>query len=191
MTGARRIIFENRRAIYVIAIALIVNAAIYALVVYPLAQRVATGEQQAGEATRDLVAARKTFESARGTVSGKKEADAELIKFYQDVLPPDFSGARRILYPHLDQIARKASLTTKQYRWNPEEGRTGDLRKLTMTMSLTGDYGSVRKFIHELEIAPEFLVLESVAVTTETDGDRRLNVLATVATYYRAPEHGN
>jgi Tfp pilus assembly protein PilO len=191
MTGARRIMFENRRAIYIIAIALIVNAALYALVVYPLAQRVASGEQEAGEATRELVTARKTFESARGTVTGKKEADAELVKFYQDVLPPDLSGARRTLYPHLDQLARKASLTPGQYRFHPEEGRTGELRKLTMTMSLTGDYANVRKFIHQLETASEFLVLESVAVTTESEGDRRLNVLATVATYYRAPDHGN
>ena len=191
MTGAGRILSENRRAVYVIAIGLIVNAALYALVVYPLSQRVANGEQQAGDATRELVAARKTYDSAGGTVTGKKEADAELVKFYQEVLPPDLSGARRILYPHLDQLARKASLTTGQYRFNPEEGRSGNLRKLTMTMNLTGDYANVRKFIHELETAPEFLVLESVAVTTETEGERRLNVLATVATYYRAPDHGN
>ena len=191
MTNVRRMFSENRRAVYVIAVALIVNAALYALVVYPLAQRVQNGEQQAGEATRELVAARRTSESARGTVTGKKEADAELLKFYQDVLPPDLSGARRILYPHLDQLARKANLTTGQYRFNPEEGRTGELRKLTMTMNLTGEYSGVRRFIHELETAPEFLVLESVSVTTEAEGERRLNVLAQIATYYRAPDHGN
>ena len=33
-----------------------------------------------------------------------------------------------------------------------------------MTMILTGDYSNIRRFIHELETAPEFLVLESVAV---------------------------
>jgi Tfp pilus assembly protein PilO len=60
-----------------------------------------------------------------------------------------------------------------------------------MTMNLTGDYSSVRRFIHELETAPEFLVLESVAVTAAAEGDRRLNVVAQVATYYRTPEHGN
>ena len=99
MTDLRRIVQENRRIVYILAAALAINAALYALVVYPLAQRVASGEQEAGESTRALVAARKTFDSARGTVSGKKEADAELVKFYEEVLPPDLSGARRILYP--------------------------------------------------------------------------------------------
>jgi hypothetical protein len=156
-----------------------------------LSQRVTSGEQEAGESTRALVAARKTFDSARGTVSGKKEADAELVKFYEDVLPPDLSGARRVLYPRLDQLARKANLTLGAYRFHLDANPIGDLRKITMTMNLTGDYSSVRRFIHELETAPEFLVLESVAVTAASEGDRRLNVVAQVATYYRTPEHGN
>jgi Tfp pilus assembly protein PilO len=191
MTDLRRIVQENRRVVYILAAALMINAALYALVVYPLSQRVASGEQEAGESTRALVAARKTFDSARGTVSGKTEADAELVKFYEEVLPPDLSGARRILYPRLDQLARKANLTPGSYRFHPDDKQSGDLRKISMTMNLTGEYSSVRRFIHELETAPEFLVLESVAVTTTAEGDRRLNVVAQVATYYRAPEHGN
>ena len=192
MTDLRRIVQENRRIVYILAAALVINAALYALVVYPLAQRVASGEQEAGESTRALVAARKTYDSARGTVSGKKEADAELVKFYEEVLPSDLSGARRILYPRLDQLARKANLTPGAYRFHPEESeRNEDLRKITMTMNLTGEYSNVRRFIHELENAPEFLVLESVAVTTTAEGDRRLNVVAQIATYYRAPAHGN
>ena len=70
--------------------------------VFPLARRVQTGEQQAGDATRELVAAQKVYASARGTVTGKKEADVELLKFYEDVLPADLSEARRVLYPRLD-----------------------------------------------------------------------------------------
>lgn len=191
MTDVRRIVQENRRVVYILAAALVINAALYALVVYPLSQRVTSGEQEAGESTRALVAARKTFDSARGTVSGKKEADAELVKFYEDVLPPDLSGARRVLYPRLDQLARKANLTLGAYRFHLDANPIGDLRKISMTMNLTGDYSSVRRFIHELETAPEFLVLESVAVTAAAEGDRRLNVVAQVATYYRTPEHGN
>jgi Tfp pilus assembly protein PilO len=191
MTDVRRIVQENRRVVYILAAALVINAALYALVVYPLSQRVTSGEQEAGESTRALVAARKTFDSARGTVSGKKEADVELVKFYEEVLPPDLSGARRVLYPHLDQLARKANLTLGAYRFHLDPNPIGDLRKYTMTMNLTGDYSSVRRFIHELETAPEFLVLESVAVTAAAEGDRRLNMVAQVATYYRATEHGN
>ena len=192
MINVRRIVREHRRVVYILVAALVINAALYALVVYPLAQRVQSGEQEAGASTRQLVVARNTFESARGTVSGKKEADAELVKFYRDVLPSDFSAARRVLYPHLDQLAREANLTVGPSRFTPErDNPLGGLRKLTVTMNLSGEYSSIRRFIHELETAPEFLVLESVSVIAASDDDRRLNVVAQVATYYRTTEHGN
>jgi Tfp pilus assembly protein PilO len=192
MTNLRRIVLEHRRIVYILAAALVINAALYGLVVYPLAQRVQSGEQEAGDSTRDLNAARKTFEAARGTVTGKKEADAELAKFYQDVLPGDFSTARRLLYPHLDQLAREVNLSVGGSRFTSEKDDSlGDLRKVSMLMNLTGEYSDIRAFIHELETATEFLVLESVSVTSTADNDRRLNVQAQVATYYRTSVHGN
>ena len=191
MTDVRRILSENRRVISVIAVALAANAALYALVVYPLSRRVDLGEQSAGVATRELVAARKSFDAARGTVSGKKQADEELQKFYREVLPADFSGARRMLYP-VDQMARKANLRTVNAGLSSEHDRATHLRKLTLTMRLEGEYTGVRRFIHALETAPEFLVLEGVTVTQEGEGsDRTLAVTAKVATYYRGPANGN
>ena len=43
-------------------------------------------------------------------MTGKSQADAELKKFYQEVLPHDYSGARRMLYLNIDQLARKLNL---------------------------------------------------------------------------------
>ena len=191
MTDVRRILSENRRAVWLIAGALVLNAALYVLVVYPLAQRVYTEQEQAGAATRELNSARRAFNAATGTVSGKKQADEELQKFYRDVLPGDQSAARRTLFPHLDQLARAANLTTVRNRWDEEVSSKGGLSKLAMIMNLEGEYSNVRQFIHELETAPEFLVLESVTVTQGAEGERRLNVTAHVATYYRGAAHGN
>jgi hypothetical protein len=191
MTGMRRIVSEHRRAIWFLTAALIVNAGLYVLVVRPLALRAETGEQQAGDAIRELNAARRAFNAAKGTVTGKKQADEELQKFYRDVLPPDQSAARRILYPHLDQLARSANLTTLRYRFDPEPDQKAGLGKLTMTLILAGDYTNIRRFIHELETAPEFLVLESVTVTQDAEAERRLNVTAHVATYYRGEGDGH
>jgi Tfp pilus assembly protein PilO len=192
VTDVRRIVSENRRVVWIIAAALVINAAAYALVVYPLARRVKTGEQQAGAATAELVAARKTHAAARGTVAGKKEADVELQNFYRDVLPPDLSGARRMLYPHLPQLAENSNLRMIRYKWgDPEGARGSELKKLPLTLFLSGDYTNIRRFIHELETAPEFIVLESVVVTSEAEGERRLTITAQVATYYRAADNGN
>lgn len=184
MTDVRRIVSENRRAVWIIAAALIINAALYVLVVYPLARRAQSGQEDAGEATRTLVLARGSFNAARGTVTGKKQADDELKKFYGEVLPADLSGARRMLHPYVDQLLRDANLSVMTSQVNRDTGKTGSLRKLTRTLNLSGDYTNVRQFIHALETAPEFLILESVSVIQGQGSDRRLNVTAEVATYY-------
>jgi hypothetical protein len=191
MTDVRRIVSENRRAVWIIAAALIVNAALYLLVVYPLAKRVQSGQAEAGEATSTVVSARGSFSAARGTVTGKKQADDELQKFYRDVLPPDLSGARRILTANVDQLVNDANLTITTSQVARDTAPRGGLRKLTRTINLSGDYTNIRQFIHELETAPEFLVLQSVSVIQGQGADRKLNVTAEIATYYLDAEHGN
>jgi hypothetical protein len=191
MTDVRRIVSENRRAVWIITAALVVNAALYALVVYPLSRKVHTGQQQAGDATREVVAARRTFEAARGTVTGKKQADEELQKFYRDVLPPDFSGARRMLQQPVVQLATSANLSVINFTFTSDDRTKTSLRKLTMTLIVSGEYTNVRRFIHQLETAPEFRILESVIVTQSDEGERQLKLTAEVATYYRDGANGN
>ena len=172
MTDLRRIVRRTAASSTSSRQRSLINAALYGLVVYPLSQRVASGEQEAGVDPH--------ARSGRRTVrlrAWNREREEGSRRRAREVLrrgAADLSGARRILYPRLDQLARKTNLTPGA-RFHPEEGdRTGDLRKITMTMNLTGEYSSVRRFIHELETAPEFLVLESVAVATSAEGDRRL-----------------
>lgn len=189
MTDVRRIVSENRRTIWILAAALVVNAALYALVVSPLSERVQTEEQQAADTTRSLNAAQRMFSTAEGTVSGKQRAEDELQQFYKEVLPPDLSGARRA-FSHLDHLAEMSDVRRISSRTPPEPERTGELRKLTRTLVLSGEYANIRQFIHELETIPEFLVLESITVMQSAEG-RELNVTARVATYYRAGTDGN
>jgi Tfp pilus assembly protein PilO len=190
MTDLRRVVRENRRVVWILTAALLLNAALYALVVYPFSQRVQAEEQQAGDATRGVNAARRSFNAAKGTVSGKKQADEELRTFYRDVLAHDLSSARRVFYPHVEQLARKMDLTSTS-RWSPQPDSKTGLHKLTVTLRLTGEYSNIRRFIHALETAAEFIVLEGVSVVQGSDGDQELDVTAQVATYYRSGANGN
>lgn len=189
MTDVRRIVSEHRRAIWLLTAAVVVNVALYAAVVAPLSARVEAEQQLAADATRSVNAARRAHQAAQATVAGKQQAEEELATFYRDVLPADISGARRVFYPRLQQLAAGSNLTMRSTT-NPDSERRGELRKLTTTMALTGEYTNIRHFIHELETAPEFLVLESVNVTQPQEG-RDLNVTAQVATYYRTGGDGN
>ena len=56
---------------------------------------------------------------------------------------------------------------------------------------LTGEYRDIRRFIHDLETAPEFLVIENVALSQGSERDRGLTVIVKVATYFRIATDGN
>ena len=187
MSPVGRVFQEKRALIWPIAIALVINLAVYAMVVYPLAQKVANGEQASAAA---LAAARRDDAAARSTVAGKGQADIELQKFYGDVLPPDVSGARRITFRRIEQMARKAGLRLERETSSPQPQRESRLVKFTYTAVLSGDYRNIRRFIHDLETAPEFLVLENVQVSQGDLETRSLNVTVQIATYYRSGRDG-
>jgi hypothetical protein len=190
MTPARRVLREKRTLIWPIAIALILNAALYAIVVYPLSKKVAGGEQAAAASAAALQAARLDHDAAQATVTGKAQADVELQKFYGAVLPPDVSGARRITFLRMEQLATQCDLRLERETSNPDELRGSQLVRFIYTAALSGEYRNIRRFIHALEVAPEFLVLENVQLSQAEQENRSLNVSVQIATYYRAGANG-
>jgi Tfp pilus assembly protein PilO len=191
VTLVRRILVEKRGVIYPLVGAVLLNAALFIAVVYPLSLKVANGERDAQAAASARASAQAEFDAARATVTGKKSADEELKRFYSAVLPPDLSAARRIVYGKIDKLAAAASVTPGQERYAESQERGSSLGKLTAEVNLIGEYRNIRKFIHDLETAPEFLILENVAVSQGSERDRGLNVVARVATYFRIAPDGN
>ncbi|MDQ3489253.1 MAG: hypothetical protein M3468_16175 [Acidobacteriota bacterium] len=192
MTDFSRILAEKRSLVWPLALVLIANAVVYALVVYPLAQKVAMGEQEATAANFALLTARREHANARATVTGKGQADAELKKFYSDVLPPDLSGARRITYLPLEHLAEESNLRLERQALSPDERSQGGLAKLTTTATLTGEYRDIRRFLHRLETRPEFIVLENVDLSQNaSEMSRGITVTVQVATYFRTGGNGN
>jgi hypothetical protein len=185
MTLFRRILVEKRGFIYPLAGALVLNAALFGAVVYPLSLKVANGERDAEAAARARASAQADYEAARATVTGKDSADTELKKFYGAVLPPDQSAARRVLFGKIESLAASANVKPGQEAYDVDQERGSSLSKLTATIVLFGEYRNIRKFIHELETAPEFLVLENIALSQSQDREQALNVVLKVVTYFR------
>jgi hypothetical protein len=192
MTTFKRVFSEKRHLFWPLAIVLAANIAVFALVVYPLSQKVAMGQQEADAANLALLNARRDHENARATVTGKSEADAELKKFYGEVLPPDLSGARRITYLPIVELAEKANLRSERMGLDVAPIRDSSLTKLTQTAVLTGEYGDIRRFIYELETRPEFIAVENLQLSqNENEGSRRITVTLQIATYFRTGGDGN
>jgi Tfp pilus assembly protein PilO len=182
---ARRALAEHRRFVVPLVIALAVNVLVYAFFVFPLAQRVANVEQRNQQAGQALTAAQADFAQANGTLTGKDRAATELATFYKDVLPPDLSGARRLTQLRLRQLARESDLMFDRDQYAEEEVRDSSLRRLRIRMVLSGDYEDMRTFIHQLEAAPEFVVIDNIELAGGADNSNAQVVTLEMSTYYR------
>ena len=180
----QRVVREHRRIVLPLAIALGVNAIVYGAVVYPLSQRVANIEQRDRTAEEQLVSAQRDHAQAAGTLTGKDRASAELATFYKDVLPSDLAGARRLTHLRLAQLARESNLKFIRAPFESVAPRGRTLTQLKIEMALSGTYGDMRAFIHELEASPEFVVIDNIDLGQGADGGP-LGVTLHLSTYYR------
>ena len=183
-TLTQRVVREHRRVVVPLAIALGVNLVVYAAAVYPLSQRVANIEQRDRTAEEQLLAARRDHAQATGTLTGKDRAAAELATFYQDVLPQDLAGARRLTQLRLAQLARQSNLKFVRATFEPTNEDKRTLTQLRIEMVLTGTYSDVRAFIHQLETAAEFVVVDNIELGQGAEGGP-LGVTLHLSTYYR------
>jgi hypothetical protein len=190
--NTRRILVEKRHLVFPLGLAVLANVLLYALVVFPLGRQVAHAEEEANAQRELLHRADSDYKSARNTVAGKQQADAALRKFYSDVLPATPSAARTLTYAKLTQLAQQANVHLASGANAVTHEKGSKLSKLTTTYLLTGDYRDVRKFIYSLETAPEFIVLENIALTSAGDQSpgRTLGMNLDIATYFRASDAG-
>lgn len=187
MALARRVFGEHRRLILTLGIALVVNVLLYAFVVYPLSQRVANIAERDAAAERALATARKEHADATGTLTGKDRAAQELARFYKDVLPRDLPSARRLTHTRVPQIAKQFDVDFYSAKVTPPaQERQSTLVRFSSTVELAGRYRDLRTFIHELETAPEFVVVDDVSLTEEDDASGLLDLTLQLSTYYQA-----
>lgn len=186
MLLAKRVAAEHRRVVVTLAVGLAANVLVYALLVYPAWQRVANVAERNQLAERALLEARRDHGEASGTLTGKDRAVAELATFYTSVLPKDLAGARRLTHLRLAQLARRSNLSYARASAEPVEDRDSTLTRLKIEMSLVGTYADMRSFIHQLETASEFVVIDNVQLTEGADGNGALEVRLELSTYYQA-----
>ena len=190
MTLLRRVLREKRSVIVPLFIGLLVNLAVYALVVRPLGVRSATAADRALAARASLAAAERDLEAARALVAGKTLAEQELSTFYDKVLPADLSAARRMTYAPLPALARRANVRYDASRSAIEQVKNQRLGRLRISMLLQGDYDDVRQFIYELETTPAFVIIDHVMLA-QGDPDQPLALSLELSAYFRTGLNGN
>jgi Tfp pilus assembly protein PilO len=180
----RRAAAEHRRLIIGLGVAVLINVGLYAFVVAPLADRVANVAERDRTAEQELARARAAHAEASGVLTGKSRASAELATFYSEVLPQDLTGARRLTYLRLAQLARESDLEYRRATYAPVVESGSTLTRLQIQMVLEGTYADMRAFIYQLETSPEFVVIDNVQLAEGAEGGS-LVVTLDLATYYR------
>lgn len=185
MRLVRRVVQEHRRAVVLITSALVLNLLVYAVAVRPWERSVANIRESTEAAVQAKTAAETEFSRANGTLTGKDRATKELATFYSTVLAQDLSGARRLTYGRLQRLAEQFRLDYQGSRYEPVEERDSTLTKLKVGVEVTGTYGNVRSFIHAIETAPEFVVIENISLA-EGSNEGSLRLALDLSTYYRS-----
>jgi Tfp pilus assembly protein PilO len=198
VTGSLGRVFRDRRAVVLpLAVALLVNLVILALVVLPSSDRVARTEQQELTARQDLANAQREFTAASRTQQDKTRAEQDLQKFYSEVLPADLAGARRATYVHLARLAQDAGLRYERRLEESREPKQGDqeptstLARFDITMVLKGDYEGVRQFLRDVEGSDSFIVIDNVGLAQGAEAGADLVLTVNLSTFYRAEIRGS
>jgi hypothetical protein len=184
----RRIYAERRRVLLPLIVAAVANVAIFLLVVLPLGRSVAAAESAAQTATFNLASARQLERQARNATTSRERADRELQQFYTGILPNNFPDAERTTRRWLQEAARDAGLEYRGANFAWEEVRESPLSRAYSDVTLRGRYADIRRFLHAVESADEFLVVERVelalSANTAPAGSGMLEIALLVSTFF-------
>ncbi len=187
----RRILRERRGVVLPLALLLGANVAVMGLVFLPLQRGVSAGAGDVLQAQADMAAARREAAEARAANEGTRGADADLRALYETILPQGFDGAVQVTGFWLNRVAERTGVRFERGQYDPEMLEDSSLERMTAQATLSGGYDGVRRFLHAVESAPEFVIIDRVELAQPNDeNEDSLELLLDVSTYYRARESG-
>ena len=180
-----RVLADHRRWLVPVGIVLVINLAVLVMVVMPMRRSAESGTSQAAESAAALNAALADLRGAEAMRDGQSQAAKDLERFYGEVLPPNFSTARRLTQLKLPQMARAHDVAFARGSTSQEELRDSPLERLNISCSLTGEWDDIRELIHEIETGPDFLVIDNVALSEGESATAPLTLELELSTYFR------
>lgn len=186
----RRIVSEKRMLAGLVAVGVIANAGLYGLAIYPWNRKVEVADRRATTAEANLEVARRRFESVRLAADDRNRAEMELRAFHEETLPRDLAGARSLTLSRLAALADDHDLSMERRASVPDREDDSLLARLQVTMLLRGAYRDIRGFIHAIETAPEFLIIDEVALRQGDEAEAGEVLGLGLSTYYWQGDDG-
>jgi Tfp pilus assembly protein PilO len=184
----RRIYEERKRLVLPLLVVLVLNAAVFVVVVLPLSRSAALAETSRSEARLALATAQRQHREVKEALAGRERADQDLRRFYLEVLPRDQAIATRATNVWLQQAARADGLEFASSQASQAPVRESRLSRAQTTVALLGRYPNIRQFLHAVETAEEFIIIDRVELSeseqNQPGAGTPLNVQLLVSSYY-------
>jgi hypothetical protein len=183
----RRVYQEKRVVVLPLLVFLLANVGAFFLGVLPLRRSVTTAADDKINADIKLGLAKRAELATRTAGTSKDTADAELAKFYDQILPADFSSATNLISFWVESTARSSGVQYKAIETAPAPIRDSKLTRVTGKFTLQGTYANIRRFLYAVETTQDFLVVDRVELaqpgTQQTS--TTIEVALTISTFYR------
>ena len=188
----RRIFAERRSYLVPLLALLIIDGVLLGAVVFPLRSSVAASDQEASMALTTLAQSNQRMKMMQAARTSRDRAEKELATFYGSILPNSQAEASRVLLVEIDHLARENNLRLGARAWEPEKVKDSDLQRLVGKVDLTGDYGSILRFIYDVETSESFLVIYNISLSQASrqvgGNSGALQLSVEMGTYYRVPK---
>ena len=166
---SRRIFDERKRvSSFRSLIALVANVAALVLAVLPLRTAVAVAESEATQATLQLGEARRQERAAQNAAREQghrrpASCAGSTPRCCRAICPT----AQKTMNLWVTEAARDAGLEFQGSQFDWGEVRDSALSRASSRITLQGSYASIRRFLHAVETAEEFVVVESVELVQQ------------------------
>lgn len=174
-----------------LAILIIANVTVLALLVLPGERRVTSMTERVEQSRHEAALAQLTLTKVKDQKTSKALAEQQLKKFYEEILPADSRQAQNMTNFALERLARESGVIEKNGQTNYEPVKESRLEHWTSRVVLDGSYQNIRRFLYALEMAQPFVVIEKVELSpsnesgmaTGTQGNT-IEVTLEISTYY-------
>jgi len=174
-----------------LAVVLVANVAVLALLVLPRERRVAAMVERVEESRHEAAVAQIALTKAKEQRASKALAEQQLKKFYEEVLPADSREAQDMTNFALERVARESGVIEKNGQSGYEAVKESRLAHWATRVVLDGSYQNIRRFLFALENARPFVVIEKVELspsnesgTTAANQGNTIEITLEISTYY-------
>lgn len=179
---ARDFKFEKRAIVVGVALLL---AADVALGVYSwrLSSSPVTSLQALSSEAAKLKKFRAEIESAEKTALNFPKTVQDCDKFEHDL--PSASSASSSISAELSDVAKKSGIQLTGVAYRDKEVPTRNVTERSIDANIAGGYDSVVKFLNNLQKSPNYYVVDSLDLSTESTAPNVLRVSVHMRSFFR------